>query len=66
MISSDQCHFCFVVSYFDYTKLLARFGPVFQAAANRMSLRFLPGWVRRRIQVKVYADVTFTAVVAGT
>ena len=33
---------------------------------HRMSVSFFPGLVRRRIQVKVDADVTFTAVVAAT
>jgi hypothetical protein len=34
MISSGLCLFCFIVSCFDYSKLLTRFGPVFQAASN--------------------------------
>jgi hypothetical protein len=41
MISSGLCLFCFIVSCFVYSKLLTRFGPVFQAAASSFFLKFL-------------------------
>jgi len=41
MISSGLCLFCFIVSCFDYSKLLTRFGPVFQAAAITKCVRML-------------------------